>query len=67
MLRRRIERLSHEDLTGLVLGIAQALYLDYDDGFVWNPHRDWNGDTLERIDGLMAERGLRPSRRMPER
>jgi len=56
-----VSRLAPDQLKNLVERIQAILWLDLDErGDVWNPDKEWDSETIERVAAVMTEYGLRP-------
>jgi hypothetical protein len=59
------DRLSQDELLGIVRAVQCCLYLDHDDqeAKFWNPDKQWSGaDVCQDLAGLFDQHGLVPAR-----
>jgi hypothetical protein len=58
-------KLSKKQLEDIVRNIQAILYGIVDEeGWTYDPHKEWDVDFIEMIDREIGERGLRPTRRL---
>jgi len=55
--------LDHDQLIDVVERIQAVLWLDMNErDETWNPDKEWDAETIEKVAHVMAENGLRPDK-----
>ncbi len=58
----RVAELPHHKLSDAVLRIVDLLYFDDDNG-EYDPNKEWTQSTIEDVDSVLIDTGLRPDKK----